>query len=41
MDAMARFFKTVGIKAKIIDNKLYLMGVQLVDRGSTWSGAAS
>jgi hypothetical protein len=41
MDAMARFCKTVGIKAKIIGENLYLMDAQLVERGSTLSGAAS
>ena len=30
MDAMARFYKAVGSKTKIIGEKLYLLNVQLV-----------
>jgi hypothetical protein len=30
MDAMARFCRTVGIKTKIIDDRIYLLNVQLV-----------
>jgi hypothetical protein len=30
MDAMARFCKAVGIKTKIIEDRIYLLNVQLV-----------
>ena len=30
MDAMARFCKAVGIKTKIIEDRIYVLNVQLV-----------